>query len=134
MQDVFRKLNLESGVGSTTLAESRQYKITNEYETVCLEDKINHRKNVIGDFYGDPEGAFIDRNERFAVIYGCGIIVYFLHPPFADYAYSIQSDQWLEIGRDHPIIWVHKVIQKDAESIEIFPEDGDSFTVFLDNN
>ncbi len=49
------------------LAESSRYKITSEFETVFLKDTINHTRIVIGEFYGDPEGAFIDWKERFAM-------------------------------------------------------------------
>lgn len=111
------------------LAESKQYKITNECETVYLEDKISHIKIVIGDFYGDPEGAVIDRNERFAVVYGCGVIVYFLHSPFTEYAYSTRTDQWLEFGREEPVMWVNEVIQTDDHAIRLFLENGEESVI-----
>lgn len=131
MEDIFRKRNSESGVDSTILAESGRYKITNEYETVYLEDKMNHRKIVIGDFYGDPDGAVIDRNERFAVVYGCGVIVYFLHSPFTEYAYSARTEQWLECGREDPVMWVNEAIQTDDHTIRLFLENGEEYVITL---
>ncbi len=44
------------------LAESDKYKISLSYEIVYLN--FSKRKIHIGDFYGDPYGAIIDKNEK----------------------------------------------------------------------
>ncbi len=88
------------------LAESKNYWITNEYETVYLHFKNADRAPVlIGDFYGDPEAAVISYCERFVAMVGCGIIVYFLQEPFDDYNYETESSQYYEFHRYPDDIW-----------------------------
>lgn len=107
------------------LAESKHYKIVSEYETVELIFKDSDRKIRIGDFYGDPEGAFIDVNEKFCVMYGCGIIIYFIREPFEEYRYCIDTEQWNEYGRDPKnILWVEDAKQIDENNFKAVIEDG----------
>lgn len=115
------------------LAENRRYKIIGNYETVSLIDKTTNAGVIIGDFYGDPQGALIDPDERFAVTYGCGLIVYFLRPPFAEYAYDTQTSQWLELGRSEPVKWVENVLQKSRDEIEIIFENGQTEIINVKN-
>ncbi len=75
------------------LAESNNYKVVSEYETVTLVNKRTGLSVNIGDFYGDPQGALIDLNERFAVMYGCGLIVYFIREPYECYSYNKETSQ-----------------------------------------
>ena len=105
------------------LAESKHYIIESEYETVYLYNKEDSSRTVIGDLYGDPEGAVIDKNERFAVIYGEGVIIYRLRPPYQEYLRCTVSPQWIEIGRDDNVMWVESAVI-DADKLIIECEDG----------
>jgi hypothetical protein len=94
------------------LAESDNYKVTSEDETVHLHFKNGDRKPVIiGDFWGDPECAMISRDEKYVVMAGCGLIVYLLKEPFDEYQYGGKSEgtrvnnQFAEFHRDRPDIW-----------------------------
>lgn len=42
----------------------------------------------------------ISPDESYCVMVGCGIIVYFLKEPFADYEYHLQNEQRREWYRD----------------------------------
>ena len=50
------------------LAESEQYRIEAEYESVLLTVKESGRTVCIGDFYGDPAGALLDAYPASAVV------------------------------------------------------------------
>jgi hypothetical protein len=63
------------------LAESKYYQVSHEFEAVFLSRKaysfaIPNSEIVIGDFYGDPTAAVIDRQERFVITVGYGLIIY----------------------------------------------------------
>lgn len=105
------------------LAESEHFKITALYEEVYLYNKTDSNRVLIGDFYGDAEGAVINKKERFAAVFGCGIIIYFLRPPFEPYSYGASTDQWLEFGRVEPIMWVENVSCK-GNVLTLKTEDG----------
>jgi len=114
------------------LAESASYIIFHEYETVFLKIKNTAGFSVIGDFYGDPEFAVISENEKFCVMGGAGIIVYFLHEPFEEYQYNTHSAQWKEWGRGQnsdDTIWVTNAVFIDDRTIEIETEDMQKHTV-----
>ncbi len=82
------------------LAESESFIIRNEFEIVFLDFKKQNKSSVIiGDFYGDPEFAFISRDENYLVIGGAGLIVYFLNNPFEKYEHNKTSKQYYEFGR-----------------------------------
>lgn len=106
------------------LDESKNYIVTHTYETVYLINKFNYSKIIIGDFYGEPNGAIIDADECFVVVYGCGVILYFLQPPFQEYSYETNTSQWLEWGRIKPIMWVDKVVPLDNNRMKIILENG----------
>lgn len=108
------------------LAESKQYIVFNEYETVLLRIKESQQQIQIGDFYGNPQMAVISKNEKFCVICGCGIIVYYLQKPFEEYEYHKQTSQWKEWGRvkDNEI-WVESIKCVDDKIIEIEKENGE---------
>jgi len=79
------------------LAESENYKVTSEYESVYLEFKNSDRESIyIGDFYGDPTGAIISKGERYVAMSGYGIIIYKLNEPFAEFKYDTSSEQYIE--------------------------------------
>ena len=108
------------------LAESTNYIIFYEYETVLLKIKNTFGFSVIGDFYGNPQFAVISKNEKFCVMGGAGIIIYFLTEPFEEYQYNTHSEQWKEWGRgqnDCDTIWVNKIVFIDDRNIEIEFED-----------
>ena len=117
-----------------SLAESEHYEIISEFETVFLIDKSTNTEIIIGDFYGDPKGAIIDTNERFVAMYGCGLTVYFLCPPFEAYTYDTKTKQWLEIGRNEPIMWIEKVLQLSDNVIKIILENGKSEIISIGAN
>lgn len=81
------------------LAETKNIKVTGDFEVVTLDSK-DESDLVIGDFWGDPEGAIIDWNERWIAMYGCGIIIYKLGGLNTPYSYNTPCDQWIELFRD----------------------------------
>ncbi|MGN0697115.1 MAG: hypothetical protein ACI4J5_10165 [Oscillospiraceae bacterium] len=109
------------------LAESKNYIITNEYESVYLTDRhTNTVLSEIADMYGDPEGAFISDDEGYCVVYGCGAVVYMLCEPFLNYGYEPNSRQWFDIMRDGDM-WFTGVVYSDAEKLVLRSEDGRLF-------
>ena len=113
------------------LAESENYKIVSEYEYVNLIFKKSGREVRIGHFYGDPEGAFVDVNEKYCVMYGCGVIVYFLNEPFEEYWYCIDTTQWQEYGREpQNILWVRNCI---PDLIRSYPECDEDKILWVEN-
>ena len=108
------------------LAESRNYIITSEYETVNLEIKNRNQTIIIGDFYGDPCVALISEDETFCLVGGEGIIIYYLQDPFSEYQRNVSSKQWKEWGRDENTIWVENIQQIDSEFIEVTTDSGNN--------
>ena len=114
----------------SNLAESKHYKIYNEYENVIMEIKETNRKILIGDFYGDPHMAIISEDEKVCVMCGCGVIIYFLKEPFREYDYHVQADPWKEWGRNKAKeIWVESVRYIDNEIIEIESESVEVYRI-----
>ncbi len=105
------------------LAENQRIKIIGEYEKALLINKKDETKIVIGDFYGDPQVAIIDKNEKFCVIGGCGIIIYYLISPYESYSYEKQTIQWKEMFRDGEEAWIEDIRQIDDSTIEVKLED-----------
>lgn len=108
------------------LAESENYRVSSEYETVFLTRKsaplrASSRDIYIGDFYGDPCAAVIDAAERFVISVGCGLIVYRLAEPFTPYSYGAPNAQWIELFRDKPgqALSLCDIVQT-AENVFIF--------------
>jgi hypothetical protein len=89
------------------LAESENYKVTSEYEYATLHFKSKPLKESIdiGDFYGDPNCAIISRDERYVVVGGCGLIIYRLEEPFAEYGDDKNTNQYFEFFREPPNDW-----------------------------
>lgn len=110
------------------LAESHNYIVYNDYETVFLRKKSGNSVTVIGDFYGDPDGALIDMEERFILMYGCGVIIYYL-PVCEEYRYHIKTNQWEEFGRREPVMWVDSAVQTDRNKIRLTLENGTYKTI-----
>jgi hypothetical protein len=91
------------------LAESQHFEIRGCYERAVLVDKAAGTKAPICEMYGDPEGALIDKDERFALVYGCGAVVCYT----ADGAVREISSEWIDSAR-----------QISTEEIELVFEDG----------
>ena len=93
------------------LAQSRQYRITSENEAVYLT-LPSGQVVCMGDFYGDPRAALIPWHEEWCIVVGCGLLVYYLHAPFAANTSSIATPQWTELFRTaHQEWWFEAVYQ-----------------------
>lgn len=114
------------GKGMNILTSNDNYEIVNEYETVYLINKNTNNKIIIADFYGDPISAIISLDEKYCVVIGCGLVVYFLKEPYQEYKYNLNTNQWKEWGRKDTenLIWIDSVKQKNSSIIEIETEDG----------
>ncbi|MBR5667560.1 MAG: hypothetical protein IKW95_07735 [Lachnospiraceae bacterium] len=92
------------------LAESSHFAILKEYERASLCTKQDFKPVAcVGDFYGDPQDAYIDPKEKFCITVGCGIILYYLREPFESYAYDKTSLQWIETGREGDALWCDRI-------------------------
>ena len=100
------------------LARSKNYEVSYEFEVVYLARFSSPRRNVvIGDFYGDPASAIIDKEERSVIMIGCGMIIYNLSKPFEPYQYHLQSSQWKELFRNSgEQWWIETIVQKDENT------------------
>lgn len=115
----------------TILAQSADYYVKASYETAELYAKCGDKLIAfIGEHYGDVADCIIDRDERFCVTVGCGYIVYFIKPPFEDYASGKATAQWSESGREKgSTVWYTRVRQISAQQIELTDENGKCHTV-----
>ncbi|GHU33252.1 hypothetical protein AGMMS50256_24830 [Betaproteobacteria bacterium] len=108
-----------------TLAQSDRFEISHEYEVVYLS-RDGKPSVVIGDFYGDPQVAVIDHEEKWCAVGGHGLIVYFLEEPFDEYRYDQKSSQYFDVGREKDSEWwVESVQQIGAHEIQVRLESGD---------
>ncbi|MCQ2483685.1 MAG: hypothetical protein MJ153_09390 [Clostridia bacterium] len=108
------------------LAESTNYYLIACYETVSLYRKSDDKKLCcVGHFYGDPEAALIDTNEKFCISVGCGYIVYRIREPYENYDYVMESDQWFE-GGSHPdnTEWIIGAEQTGDNEVMLIRDDG----------
>ena len=107
------------------LAESKNYFIKNDYEEAFLYRK-NDLKIIasVGHFYGDPEDAYIDPEEKFCITVGCGLIKYNLTEPFESYMYDRNTSQWIEAGREGDIEWCD-CIEEVTDSYIIVSSEGE---------
>lgn len=111
------------------LAQSKRFTVEHEYETVFLLTS-DHRKIVIGDFYGDPEIGIVDKNEEWCAVGGCGVILYWLKEPFAEYKYESPSPQYAEFYREEPNIWWVKGLKQSGPfELEVLLEDGTTHNI-----
>ncbi|MBQ6304276.1 MAG: hypothetical protein IJK83_09635 [Clostridiales bacterium] len=108
------------------LAESKNYYLTGSSEEVNLYRKSDDKHLAcVGDFYGDPNDALIDQDERFCISVGCGYILYRLNEPFQSYQYDVESCQWTEEGRGPDNIdWYDKVEQISSNELVLTDEAG----------
>lgn len=80
---------------------------------------------IIGDFYGDPEVALIDAEERWCAVAGCGLIIYFLKNPYTPYQYDQHTEQYFEAGRTQADLWwVTAIEQTGPFSIRVSCDNG----------
>ncbi|GAA0765894.1 hypothetical protein LRH25_08775 [Ideonella azotifigens] len=106
------------------LAHSARFRLSHEYETVWLM-REGARPTEIGDFYGDPHTAIIDRGERWCAVGGNGLIVYFLEEPFEAYQPGRPSAQYFELGRkERDTWWVERIQQTGPWEIQVLLETG----------
>jgi hypothetical protein len=109
------------------LAESENYFIVRDNEDASIYRKPDCRRIAcVGDFYGEPEDAYIDPEERFCITVGCGIIKYNLQDPFEEYMYDCDTLQWIEVGRDGDNIeWCDKIEEVTDSYIVVLVEGED---------
>jgi hypothetical protein len=115
------------------LAESDNFQVYNEYERVFLNIKQISKVVYIGDFYGDPQVALISENEKYCVMGGAGIIIYYFSEPYEEYSYTVQSTQWKEWGRESPqnTKWANNIFFIDGEHVGVETEDMEQFTLYV---
>jgi len=85
--------------GDMLLFRSRNFTVRSAWEVVTLQGRHLPRDLYVGDHYGGPEAGVIDREERWCVTVGCGVIVYRLAPPWDEYV-GIETPQWWDYGND----------------------------------
>jgi len=84
---------------------------------------------LFGDFYGDPECAIISRGEKYLIMAGCGLIIYYLQEPFEQYLYDKSSTQYFYFFNEPSNIWsINGLRQEDIDS------DLDSFRFVAAND
>ena len=109
---------------SADLAISTNFRISHDYESAILIRK-DQPDVIIGDFYGDPEVALIDAEERWCAVAGCGLIVYFLKKPYIPYRYDQHTEQYFEVGRKQTDLWwVSAIEQTGPFSIRVSCDNG----------
>ena len=108
------------------LAESPGFEVRSEFESVWVLRKGRGEKVVIGDMYGDPECAVIDKDGAWCVVAGHGLLVYRLCEPFAPRGEEGPSEQWSEFGSDpDDSWWVSEVVQVDERTVRFTVDAGD---------
>lgn len=111
------------------LAESKNYIVFHEYEMVILKIKKLEKEILIGDFYGEPQMAVISQQETYCAICGCGVIIYYLQPPFIEYEYHKKISQWKEWGREKQEIWVKSIKCIDNHILQIKTESEECINI-----
>jgi hypothetical protein len=79
------------------LAQSNNYKLFASYEEVTLEGGLIDHLVIAADFYGGAICGVIDKNEKWCVLGGNGLVVYYLIEPFHSYTPKTESAQWKEL-------------------------------------
>ena len=103
------------------LARSRNFVVVHEYEAAFLR-LPDGRLVPIGHYYGDPVCGLIDHAEKFCVVAGCGLLVYFIREPFQPVD-VFPSDQWAEFfrcGEDER--WIEAVYQPADDVVRFVVE------------
>ena len=113
------------------LAENDKFIVWNDYEIAYLTIKDSGKDVVIGDFYGDAVCAMIDAGNRYCVIGGCGVIVYYLTEPYMPYRYGCSTAQWTEYYREGDY-WVKELRQIDRDGVMVKFESGENVLIYAD--
>lgn len=111
-----REINPSIEIGKYIQAESEHYLIQHDFEGVYLFAKTENKTICVGDHYGDPQGSFIDKNEKWVCSYGEGLTVYFLKAPYKSYDRGECKNQWFNYGQGTTatdVIFIENVIQID---------------------
>lgn len=116
------------------LAESEHYMVYGEYENVMMIIKESQKKILIGDFYGNPQGAIITEDETYCIMWGCGVIIYYLTEPFMEYEYNIQTRQWKEWGRNGVDVWIENIESINDKTVGLITEQGENITINIHNH
>ncbi|MBP1534050.1 MAG: hypothetical protein IK999_08005 [Ruminococcus sp.] len=103
-----------------TLAKSKHLCIWHEYEAAFVLDTTDGTTLASHEFYGDPYGALIDRDERFAVIYGCEVFVYDL---------SRKTSYVFGDGK----VWFIDAVQNEDASVTLNTEDGKRYIIEIND-
>jgi len=101
------------------LTQSKNYKLYCWYEEAYLKGKSVPQPTVVGDFYGSVECACIDRNEKWCITGGNGIIIYYLTSPFESYQYNHTTPQWKELWRDDKDWYPETIFQIDDDNVRL---------------
>ena len=101
------------------LAESKNYKVTSEYESVTLhlKNKLLKQSVYIGYLYGDPDCAIISKDEKYLVVAGCGLLIYNLLEPFNEVCIDQPTFQYSEFFNNADNVWwVNGLHQTDIDA------------------
>ena len=98
------------------LAQSKNFKIYGVYEEAQLEGASINGHVIVGDFYGHVECACIDKDERWCITGGNGLVIYQLAEPYENYRYNHKTDQWKEIWRSEKD-WYPEVIYQVEDNV-----------------
>ena len=128
---IYDLYQLNDNLDGDILAESEHFFIRREYEEAILFRKADSKRiTCVGDFYGDPEDAYIDAQEKYCIIVGCGIVKYYLVEPFEEYRYDTYTLQWIETGRKKDSIEWCDCIEQVTESYLYVSCEGNDIRCF----
>lgn len=83
----------------TILAKSNNYTLYGVYEEAQLEGLGIDGHVVVGAFYGSADCGCIDRNEKWCISAGNGLVIYSLEAPYQSYKFDTKTTQWRELWR-----------------------------------
>jgi len=112
------------------LATSENFTIGHEYENAFLSSPRLPRGSVyLGDFYGDPDVALIEKDEKWCAVGGCGLVIYRIEEPFPDVDKHKPSTQYTFIEYRPPYreswnsdLWVDSLAQIGSSALEIITQ------------
>lgn len=112
------------------LAQSSDYMIYNEYEAVYLVNNNIPQKICIAEMYGDPSGAYISDDEKYCIIFGCGVVVYMIEP-LKD-CMEKEREKRFDFFIDDKI-WFSAVLYADTHTVILKSENNGNYTIDLDS-
>lgn len=101
------------------LTQSKNYMLYCWYEEAYIEGATISKHTSVGDFYGSVECGCIDRNEKWCITGGNGLIIYNLSPPFEDYKYDHKTSQWKELWRNDKDWYVETIYQIEDDTVRL---------------